>query len=265
MFSQMTGLLLLAVAAGVVDFLGAILALAPIRYSRRALLYLVGMSGGYMLTWTVAELIPFLVQHQASLVSWVLVGYFGLYVIENLFASHAHPMLAGDAHSHTLVDSWSGHTALISPAACWAAVAGLFVHALFDGAGIVASFMINRTVGAMVFIAVLIHKIPEGSSLTSILAAAQQSTRAIVAAAAGTAFITVMGGFIAWRVGLVEPPWIYPLLALSAGTFFFIGASNLIPATQKGESKSAVLAVIGGALIFYGVRLLLPTAGIHLE
>jgi len=259
----MTGPLLLAAAAGAADFLGAILALAQLRFSERALLYLMGMSGGYLLSWTVAHLIPLLVQHQPSLVSWILAGYFGLYLFENFFASHAHPDPAGDVHAHTLVDTWGGHTAIISPGACWAAVIGLFLHAFLDGVGIVASFMIHPTVGALVFIAVFIHKVPEGSSLTSILGAAQQGNRVVVAAAIGTALMTVAGGFAAWRVGLAEPPWIYPLLALSAGTFLFIGASNLIPATQKGESKGTVLAVVAGAMTFYLVSLLLHVAGIH--
>lgn len=259
----MTGPLWLSVAAGGVAFLGALLALAPLRFSSRALLYLVGMSGGYMLTWAVADLIPLLVRHDPLLVSWILAGYFGIYVLENLFASHAHPIPAGPVHGHALVDSWSGHTAVISPASCWAAVVGLFIHALFDGAGIVSSFFIHPSVGTLVFIAVLIHKIPEGSSLTSILVAAQQSSRTVLLAAAGTALVTAIGGVMAWRIGLAEPPWAYPLLALSAGSFFFIGASNLIPATQKGESRGTVLAVLLGALSFYGIRTLLQMAGIH--
>ncbi len=259
----MTGPLLLAAAAGGADFFGAILALAQLRFSGRALLYLMGMSGGYLLSWTVAHLIPLLVQHQPLLVTWVLFGYFGLYLFENFFASHAHPDPSGDIHAHTLVDTWGGHTAIISVGACWAAVVGLFLHAFLDGVGIVASFMIHPTVGALVFIAVFLHKIPEGSSLTSILGAAQQGTRVVVIAAAGTALMTIAGGFAAWGVGMAQPPWIYPLLALSAGTFLFIGASNLIPATQKGESKGTALAVIGGALAFCLVSFLLKAAGVH--
>ncbi len=259
----MIGPLLLAAAAGVADFLGAVLALRQVRLEGRALLYLLAMSGGYLICWTVAHLIPLLVQHQPSLVPWILVGYFSLYLFENLFATHAHPSLAGNVHPHTLVDTWKGHTALISPSACWAAVAGLFIHAFLDGVGIVASFMIHPIVGKLVFIAVFLHKVPEGSSLTSILGAARQSTRVIVIAAAGTALATFAGGIAAWGVGMAEPYWSYPLLALSAGTFLFIGASDLIPATQKGESKGTVLAVIAGALMFYLVSMLLHAAGIH--
>ncbi len=260
----MIGPLLLAAAAGAASFLGAVLALVPLRFSHRALLYLLGMSGGYLLTWSVAHLIPFLVEHDPSLVTWILVGYFGLYVIENLFASHAHPAPSfGDLHGHALVDSWGEHASAISPAACWTAAGGLFIHAFFDGVGIVASFGIHPTVGTLVFLAVLIHKVPEGASLTSILGAARQSLRAMIAAAVGTALMTLFGGVAVWALHWAEPRWSYLLLALSAGTFLFIGASNLIPATQKGESRGTVVAVIMGALAFYGVSLLLQITGIH--
>ena len=258
----MIGPFLLAAAAGVAEFFGAVLAITPLRGSHRAILYLFGMSGGYMLTWSVADLIPLLLKYNASLVTWILGSYFGLYVIENLFASRAHPSLSGDLHGHALVDSWTGHAAVISPSACWAAVTGLFLHAFLDGAGIVASFSIHPSVGALVFIAVFIHKIPEGSSLTSVLGAARQSA-SVVRTAVGTALMTVLGGIAAGVVGMAQPNWAYPLLALSAGTFLFIGASNLIPATQKGESRGTVFAVLGGAVTFYVVRWLLQTAGVY--
>lgn len=258
------GPLLLAATAGAADFLGAIAALAPLRVSRKALLYLFGMSGGYLLTWSVAHLIPMLVLHDPGLVTWTLIGYFGLYVLENLFASHAHLVPTDELHGHALVDRW-GHDALITPAACWAAVVGLLIHAFFDGVGIVASFAIHPTVGAMMFLAVILHKVPEGSSLTSILGAAQQRTSVIVATAAGTALATVLGGVVVWMVKITEPEAAYPLVALSAGTFLFIGASNLIPATQKGESRHTVLAVLSGAVLFYGVSMLLHAAGVHHE
>ncbi len=257
----MIGPLLLAATAGLAELLGALLAIAPLRFSRRAILYLFGMSGGYMLTWSVADLIPLLVLREPGLVSWVLVGYFGLYLIENLFASHAHTVDLEDLHGHALVDRWSGHDAVISPAACWAAVAGLAVHAFLDGAAIVASFAIRPQVGALVFVAVLIHKVPEGSSLTSVLGAAKQGPRVIITAI-GSALTTMLGGVAAWVSGIVEPRGAYFLLALSAGTFLFIGASNLIPATQKGESRGMILAVLGGALTFVGVRALLRAAGV---
>ena len=258
----MTGLLFLAAAAGAADFLGALLALAPLQFSGHALLYMLGMSAGYLLTWSISNLIPLLVQHDPHLVSWSLAGYFGLYILENLFASHAHPSEEGNIHSHALVDSWGNHTAVISRTACWVAVAGLLIHAFFDGAGIVSSFLIHPNIGALVFIAVLIHKIPEGSSLTSILAAAKKSASIIIATAAATMLVTILGGIAAFWIGAANPTWSYPLLALSAGTFFFIGASNLIPATQKGESKGTVLAVLAGVFASYGVQWLLQSAGI---
>lgn len=258
----MLGPLLLVIAAGAADLLGSLLAMVPLKFSQRAILVLFGVSGGYMLTWSVADLIPLLVGYNPSLVAWVLAGYFGLYILENVFASHAHPAPVGDSHGHALVDRWERHPAVISQAASWAAVGGLLIHGFLDGVAIVASFAIQASVGALVFVAVLIHKVPEGSSLTSILGAARQPTRSIVVAAVATALMTVVGGIVAMGIRVAEPHWAYPLLALSAGTFLFIGASNLIPATQKGQSPGGVASVIAGAVIFYGISLLLRSAGL---
>ncbi len=257
----MVNTLLLAAVAGIADFLGALLALGTIRFSHRAVLFLFAMSGGYLVTWSVASLIPLLVEQAPSMVFWILVGYFGLYLIEHLFSSHAHPNSTEDLHGHALMDSWGGHTAMISPAAGWAAVSGLMVHSFFDGAGIVASFAIHPSVGTMVFFAVMLHKIPEGSSLTSILGASKQSHKVIVLFAAACGLATFLGGVAVWAIGLVEPRWSYMLLALSAGSFLFIGASNLIPSTQKGESRWSVVAVLSGTFLFWLVNQLVQLAG----
>ncbi|MCM8794268.1 MAG: ZIP family metal transporter [Candidatus Omnitrophica bacterium] len=260
----MTNALFLAAVAGLADFLGALLALGSFRFSHRAVLYLFAMSGGYLVTWSVANLIPLLVSHSPALVFWVLAGYFGLYLIEHLFATHAHPDSPGEnPHSHALVESWTGHTTWIAPAAGWAAAWGLLIHSFFDGAGIVASFSIHPSVGTLVFFAVLLHKIPEGSSLTSILGASRQSQTVIVISAAAVGLMTFLGGVAVWVIGLMEPGWAYLLLALSAGTFLFIGASNLIPSTQKGESRWTILAVFSGVFVYWLVSFLVGISGIR--
>ena len=258
----MSSVLILAAIAGLADFLGALLALFPLRYSGRALLLLIGMSGGYLVTWSVAELIPMLIQESPGLVLWVLAGYFGLYIFENIFSHRAHPGVA-EHHAHALVDSWTGHAESISKSASWAAVSGLFVHAFFDGAAIAASFAINPSVATMVCFAVLLHKLPEGSSLTSILGAAGGSNRVILSAAAVSGFLTFGGGVVAWFIGMKDPGWSYALLGLSAGTFLFIGASNLIPSTEKSGSPWAICSVLSGVLIFFGVRMFFYTVGMY--
>ncbi|WP_337035707.1 ZIP family metal transporter [Paenibacillus illinoisensis] len=49
------------------------------------------------------------------------------------------------------------------------AMAGMLVHTFFDGLSIAASFTVDFRLGITVFIAVLLHKIPDGITISSII------------------------------------------------------------------------------------------------
>jgi len=49
---------------------------------------------------------------------------------------------------------------------------GLFVHSFFDGVSIASGFAVSHALGLLVFSAVLLHKVPEGFTIASIMLAA---------------------------------------------------------------------------------------------
>jgi zinc transporter ZupT len=100
------------------------------------------------------------------------------------------------------------------------------VHTLFDGVAIAAGFMIGPALGTLLFIAVILHKVPEGFTIASIMLAAGQVApgrdrrwRALgvltLAGAAATSFLA--GHHVPYA------------LALSAGVTIYVAASDLIP------------------------------------
>ena len=251
----------LAVLAGLGNLVGAYLTVTRTPHSPRMLTYLIATSAGFILPWALLELIPRIIEQEPSFVVCILIGYLGIYLLENLFASSAHRHGAGEHHSHALAATLKGDEPLISAAAGWAALSGLLVHAFFDGAGMMASFQVNRRTGLLMCIAVMVHKIPEGTSLSSILLAARHGRRLVLQCVSLIALSTVLGAAGALWLGRIDLRIAYAILALSAGTFLFVGASNLIPATQKGEYRSAVCFVLLGTLVFYGAEWLLSIWG----
>lgn len=252
----------LAVIAGLGNLAGAYLAIGRKEPSPRMLLALIAASAGFILPWTLLELIPHIVQQEPAFIGFVLAGYLGIYLLENLFASSAHGR--GEArHSHALAATLRHHEPLISVAAGWAALSGLLVHAFFDGAGMMAGFQVTRRTGLLMFVAVMVHKIPEGTSLSSILLAARAARRRVLQGVSLIALATVLGAAAAWWLGALHARVSHVILALSAGTFLFVGASNLIPATQQGEYRSSAAYVLLGTLVYYVTAALLTLAGWH--
>src|SRR5262249_60695835 len=103
---------------------------------------------------------------------FVLLGYFGVHLFEHTVAPHFH--FGEEVHRE----------ALLHPSAGWLAVFGLGVHTVFDGVAIAAGFIVSPSLGAILFIAVMLHKLPEGFTIASIMLAGGHSRRAAPAAAA---------------------------------------------------------------------------------
>ena len=64
---------------------------------------------------------------------------------------------------------------LMRPSAAYTAVGGLWIHTFFDGVSIASAFLSTSKSGCWCFIAILLHKMPEGFTVASIMLAAGRS------------------------------------------------------------------------------------------
>jgi zinc transporter ZupT len=273
--------LALALVAGLADILGGSLIAGRARLSGRTLTYLLGLGGGFMLAAAILGRLPEAMAATPSAPLLVVVGYLLIFVCENLFSTHAHgdeaeqahegegepgqqpdalaagERAAGDRglgeHSHALVggDMICEPETPISNAASLAALAGLLIHTFFDGVAIAAGFELRESVGILMFLAVLLHKIPEGLSLSSIMIAARQGRRGAFLAVLAIAASTFLGALTTFALGELEPATAHAALALATGTLIYIAASDLIPATNPAKSRWSILFVLAGVGFYY--------------
>jgi zinc transporter ZupT len=267
--------LALALVAGLADILGGSLIAGRARLSGRTLTYLLGLGGGFMLAAAILGRLPEAMAATPAAPMLVVVGYMLIFVCENLFSTHAHgdqaehihegadedwhgtgAGAAGDRpsvdHSHALVggDLICEPETPISNAASLAALAGLLIHTFFDGVAIAAGFELRESVGILMFLAVLLHKIPEGLSLSSIMIAARQGRRGAFLAVVAIAASTFLGALSTFALGELEPATAHAALALATGTLIYIAASDLIPATNPAKSRWSILFVLAGVGLY---------------
>src|ERR1043166_10134987 len=96
----------------------------------------------------------------------LLGGYLLIQFFEHTLTPHFH--FGAETHPESFMRR---------PSAAYTAAGGLCIHTFFDGVSIASAFYVSPKVGLLVFIAILLHKMPEGFTVASIMLAAGGSTR----------------------------------------------------------------------------------------
>jgi zinc transporter ZupT len=222
-----------AAVAAAADLAGAVI-VTRTRRTGPALRYFVAAGAGFMLAAAFVRMLPESGRVPHAFL-WVLVGYFGVHLFEHTIAPHFH--FGEEEHAE----------AFLRPSAAYLAVLGLGAHTLFDGVAIAAGFMIDARLGMLLFLAVLLHKVPEGFTIASIMLATGRSPRAALGAALSLGVCTVLGALL---TGLVAEHHLGYALALSAGVTIYVAASDLIPEVNRQGGPSLAWTVFGGLVLF---------------
>ncbi len=230
----MVAYLAFAAVAAAADVAGAVIVTTAHKHRHAPLRYFVAGGAGFMLAAAFVRMLPESTRVPHAYL-FVLLGYFGVHLFEHTFAPHFH--FGEETHPE----------ALLRPAAGWLAVLGLGVHTLFDGVAIAAGFMVSPALGAVLFLAVVVHKIPEGFTVASIMLASGYSRAAAVGAGGALGVLTVGGALL---TGLVAEQHVGYALALSAGVTIYIAASDLIPEVNREGGPALAWTVFGGLLFF---------------
>ena len=230
---------------------------APIR-NTQLLRYLVALAAGFMLAAIFIEIVPESVEIWAeresgaargtlSAMMLLIGGYLLIHFFEHTIAPHFH--FGAETHPE----------AVVRPSAAYAAIGGLSIHTFFDGASVAAAFAVDRKVGILFFLAVLLHKVPEGFTAASIMLASGRTTRQAFRATLFIGAATMVGVLsVALLQTQVKEAVVYAL-PFSAGVTLYVAASDLIPEVNHMEKRNPLvsLVVFGGVALFYLLHLLI--------
>lgn len=202
--------------------------------------YLLALSAGFLLALAFVELIPesiSLLGETAPL--YFLLGFAMLHFFEHSLVGHLH--FGEETHSDVM----------ISRAASLSALFGLIVHAFFDGLAISAGLQIDFTIGILIFIAVLLHKLPEGLTIASIMIAAKSTRKEAFLASLCVASSTILGCVVLFSMEKFTQTAAGIAFAFSAGTAAYVGASDLIPEINRSRNRLSPFLVFVGMAFFY--------------
>ena len=248
------GLLFFGVLAAAANLLGGFVLIksGAHRLGERFLKYLVALGAGFMLAAIFIEILPETIslwtldlegksaaEAIVGAMTLLLAGYLLIQLFEHTIAPHFH--FGAETHPESFM----------RPSAAYTAVGGLWIHTFFDGVSIAAAFLVNFRVGILVFIAILLHKMPEGFTVASIILASGRSSRsalwATVAIGAATLAGVVGVALLNSRVGNA----VSFALPFSAGVTLYVAASDLIPEVNRKEERNPMVSIV----VFVGVAL----------
>lgn len=223
-----------AALAGVGNVLGGLLVTITPRQNKTILHVLVGFGAGFMLALAFFEMVPAAIVSAGGVLA-IMIGYLAVHLTQHVLTPHFH--FGEETHHEAMVSRGIGVWALV----------GLIPHSFFDGVAIAAGFATAESLGLLIFASVLLHKVPTGVSLASIMVASGHSAQHALIAVAAIGVATVVG---AAMTPVVEPLAVYGL-GLAAGVTIYVAASNLVPETQKEHGWRVQAGLFVGVLVFY--------------
>lgn len=257
------GLLALGALAALANLAGGLLIVSSGAAHRetKLLKYLVALGAGFMLAAIFIEILPETValwsngssaastsEGIVGATTLLLGGYLLIQLVEHTVAPHFH--FGAETHPEHMM----------RPSAAYTAIGGLTIHTFFDGVSIAAAFLVNTKVGLLVFIAIMLHKVPEGFTVASIMLASGRSAKKAAAASLAIGAATFAGVV---GVALLNERFTNSIayaLPFSAGVTLYVAASDLIPEVNRTEEKNPVVSIVvfAGVALFYLLHQMIP-------
>jgi ZIP family zinc transporter len=133
----------------------------------------------------------------------------------------------------------------------------LCVHSLLDGVAIGLAFQTSHEVGIIVAIAVLSHDFSDGINTMNIVLKNQGRKRQALTWLIADAFAPVLGVASTYLFSLPGEAF-GTALALFAGFFLYIGASDLIPESYHAHPKflTTAMTLAGAAVLYAAIALI---------
>ena len=234
--------LILGTIAALADVAGG-LVLVRARGVERYLRYFVALGAGFLMATALVEMTPESIRLSPR---WgavlIMGGYCVVHLLEHTINSHFH--FGEETHKGEFVSRHTGNSVL----------AGLSLHALFDGVAIGSGFLISSWLGWLIFVAIVLHKAPEGFTMASVMLASGRSRTTAFYSAVVLAAATLTG------VLLIElaPSWLPYGLPISAGVALYVAATDLVPEVNREPGIRMALVFFAGVGAFLLLRMLLP-------
>lgn len=238
----------ISIFAFLATFLGGLFAF---RYKDKLHLIL-GFSAGALIAVAFFDLLPEAIDlggtiiGVSNIITFSAIGFFAYMILDRFVILHSHHNQETNNHNHAR----ENQSATIVRAKIGAG--SLSVHSFLDGVAIGLAFQVSSAVGVVVATAVLVHDFSDGINTVNMILKNGGTIARARRWLAIDALAPVFGVFSTMFFRLPEIA-LAIILALFAGFFLYIGASDLLPESHHQHPTIwTTIATVIGAVVLYG-------------
>ncbi len=239
--------ILIAVVASIAAFVGGLIAL---RFKDK-LHIILGLSAGAVIGAALFDLIPESIElggvshSPAEMLVYTAVGFLAYLVLDRAFSFHS--------HDHNHLDEHHEESAHIRGSF---GAASFCLHSLIDGIAIGLAFQASSAIGAVVAIAVVAHRFSDGINTVGVILKHRGQNKQAYMWLILVALAPIVGALVTLFI-TVSDSVLAIILAVFAGFFLYIGASDLIPEGHHSHSKALTtfMTLVGAAILYTIVQI----------
>lgn len=229
-----------SLAGSVFSLIGGILLLGSAKARKAAIRFGLPFGAGALLAAAFAGLLPEALEggdmHTTGL--YVLGGFLAFFVLERFLGWFHHH---GEHHHGAELDGRN-------KAHQWLVIIGDTLHNAIDGVAVGAAFLVSPAAGVGTALAVAAHEIPQEIGDFSILLGKGMKPTRVILVNVLSALATVVAALATYILGGAADFNPAALLAIAAGFFIYIAASDIIPdihekPRREGNIQAAMLLV----------------------
>ena len=204
-----------------------------------------GFSAGAVIGVAFFDLIPEAIElgeanHEISFISSIIALGFVLYMILDRFLGF---------HCHTHEEETHHHKGNLG-------AGSLSVHSFLDGVAIGLAFQVSSAIGVVVAIAVLVHDFSDGINTVSMIMKNHGNKKSAIKWLMIDSMAPALGIISTMFFSLSETS-LGIILALFAGFFLYIGASDLLPESHHDHPTkwTTISTILGILVLFFAIKI----------
>ncbi len=244
-------LIAVIIIGSAISLIGGVLLLRAKKHRELAILLTLPFGAGALLAAAFFDLLPeaFKLGEPRTLLLWTLAGFTLFFVLERSGSwFHHHHQHDGanhkDAQQRRLI------------------VVGDIMHNAIDGFAIGAAFLVSVPTGVITALAVSAHEIPKELGTFALLLSRGWKDKVVLLANMATAIATLITALIIYLLGTGSQLPVGPLLAITAGFFIYVAASDIIPDIHEQPHRTgtiqeimlvAGIVIVGAVISLLGV------------
>lgn len=224
--------ILFSIIAGGASVIGMLAVLYFSRFAKKYSTYFISFAVGVLITIAFTHLLPESLELNPNAILISLVGFLTFYLIEHFVMIHSCHEEGCEVHSLGQMS-----------------VLGIGFHSLIDGIAIGVGFEVSSEIGFFTALAVLLHKLPEGINTMAIMLHSKMKKRKAIIYSLSVSAATIIGATLTILfTSDISESILGALLAFAAGSFIYIGASDLLPETHHKFNKMNAVILFAGVL-----------------